>query len=111
MPAMLSNPVSRFRVVSTAEGCSFLILLIFGSLLSRIADIDLVMPLGALHGVLFVALVLITLDVRGTLNWGTKTTVFALIAAVLPLGPFVFGYVRRAELRAAEEAVAAKATT
>jgi integral membrane protein len=107
---MLSNPVSRFRLVSMAEGCSFLLLLIFGSLLSRISDIDLVMPLGALHGVLFVALVVITLDVRGTLNWDVKATVLALLAAVLPLGPFVFGYARRAELRAAEQAVTAKAT-
>jgi integral membrane protein len=106
----MSNPVSRFRAVSMAEGCSFLILLIFGSLLSRISDIDLVMPLGALHGALFVALVVITLGVRGTLNWDTKTTALALIAAVLPLGPFVFGYARRAELRAAEQAVAGQTT-
>lgn len=106
---MLSNPVSRFRVVSMAEGCSFLLLLIFGSLLSRVSDIDLVMPLGALHGVLFIALVVITLDVRGTLNWDAKATALALLAAVLPLGPFVFGYVRRAELRAAEQAATAKA--
>lgn len=106
---MLSNPVSRFRVVSMAEGCSFLLLLIFGSLLSRISDIDLVMPLGALHGVLFVALVVITLDVRGTLNWDAKATALALLAAVLPLGPFVFGYLHRAELRAAEQAATAEA--
>ena len=99
---MLSNPFSRFRVISFAEGCSFLILLIFGSLLSRISDIDLVMPLGVLHGVLFVALVVSTLDVRVRLDWGGKTTTLALLAAVLPLGPFVFEYVKRAELRAAE---------
>ena len=105
---MLSNPVSRFRVISMAEGCSFLILLIFGSLLSRISDIDLVMPLGALHGILFVALVLTTFDVRGTVNWDTRTTVLALIAAVLPLGPFVFGNARRAEIRTAEQTAAAK---
>lgn len=105
---MLSNPVSRFRVISMAEGCSFLILLVFGSLLSRVSDIDLVMPLGALHGVLFVALVLITFDVRGTLNWDAKTTVLALLAAVLPLGPFVFGYARRAEIRTAEQTTATK---
>ena len=99
---MLSNPFSRFRVTSIAEGCSFLVLLIFGSVLSRISDVDLVLPLGMLHGALFVALVVCTLDVRIRLDWGVKTTTLALLAAVLPLGPFVFEYAKRAELRAAE---------
>lgn len=98
---MLSNPYSRFRVVSIAEGCSFLVLLIFGSLLSRISDIDLVMPLGLLHAVLFIALVAATLDVRARLGWGRRTTVLALIAAVLPTGPFFFEHAKREELREA----------
>jgi integral membrane protein len=106
---MLSNPVSRFRVVSIAEGCSFLILLIFGSLLSRISDINLVMPLGLLHAAFFVALVVLTWEMRAKLSWNTKTTVLALIAAVLPTGPFFFHYAKRAELRAAERALAAEA--
>jgi integral membrane protein len=103
LSSSLSNPFSRFRVISIAEGCSFLVLLVFGSLLSRVSDIDLVMPLGILHGVLFVALVVATLDVRIRLDWGAGTTTLALIAAVLPVGPFVFEYAKRAELRAAAE--------
>jgi integral membrane protein len=99
---MLSSPFARFRVLSFAEGCSFLILLVFGSLLSRISDIDLVMPLGMLHGVLFIALVVTTLDVRVRLNWGARTTMLGLIAAVLPTGPFFFERARREELRAAD---------
>jgi integral membrane protein len=100
---MPSNPFSRFRVLSFAEGISFLLLLIFGSLLSRISDIDLVMPLGVLHAVLFIALVVATFDVRARLGWGIGTTVVALAAAVLPLGPFVFHHAKREELRAAEQ--------
>jgi integral membrane protein len=100
---MLSSPFSRFRVASFTEGCSFLILLIFGSLLSRISDIDIVMPLGVLHAVLFIALVAATLDVRGRLGWGTGTTTLALVAAVLPTGPFFFHHARREELREAEQ--------
>jgi integral membrane protein len=98
---VLSNPVSRFRVLSFVEGWSFVVLLIFGSLLSRISDIDLVMPLGILHGALFVALVAATVTVRGVLAWGTGTTLLALLAAVLPLGPFAFHYAKREQLRAA----------
>jgi integral membrane protein len=108
---MLSNPVSRFRVVSIAEGCSFLILLIFGSLLSRISDIDLVMPLGLIHAVFFIALVVLTLEMRAKLSWDTKTTVLGLIAAVLPTGPFVFDYAKREELRDAERALAGDAAS
>jgi len=98
---VLSSPVARFRVLSFAEGCSFVALLIFGSLLSRISSIDLVFPLGVLHAVLFVALVVATLAVRGVLGWTNGITLLALIAAVLPLGPFVFHYMRREELRTA----------
>jgi integral membrane protein len=104
---MLSNPFSRFRVLSFTEGCSFLLLLIFGSLLSRISDIDLVMPLGLLHAVLFIALVAATLDVRGRLNWSAKTTTLALVAAVLPTGPFLFHHAKHEQLREAEQSVAA----
>jgi integral membrane protein len=105
-----SNPFFRFRVIAIAEGCSFLVLLIFGSLLSRISDINLVMPLGLLHAAFFIALVAATLDVRARLDWGRKTTTLALLAAVLPTGPFFFDHARREELREAGQSLAADAT-
>ena len=46
----------RMRIISVAEAVSFLVLLVFGSLLSRITDVNLVTPLGMIHGVLFVGL-------------------------------------------------------
>ncbi len=98
---MLTDPVARFRVLSLAEGWSFVVLLLFGSLLSRVSDIDLVLPLGIVHAVLFVALVAAILTVRRVLGWNLVTTLLALLAAVLPLGPFVFHYARRDELRTA----------
>lgn len=98
---MLTDPVARFRVLSLAEGWSFVVLLLFGSLLSRVSDIDLVLPLGIVHAVLFVALVVAILTVRRVLGWTLVTTLLALLAAVLPLGPFVFHYARRDELRTA----------
>jgi integral membrane protein len=96
---VLTNPVLRFRVLSFVEGWSFVVLLVFGSLLSRISSVDLVMPLGIMHGALFVALVVATLTVRPVLGWGMGTTVLALLAAVLPLGPFVFHYAMRRRAR------------
>jgi integral membrane protein len=99
----LANPVYRFRVLTLAEGWSFVVLLVFGSLLSRISDIDLVLPLGALHGALFVALVLSLLTVRRRLGWGPGMTVLAFLAAVLPLAPFLLHHRKRDELRRAEQ--------
>lgn len=101
---MIANPVFRYRMLTLAEGWSFVLLLVFGSLLSRISEIDLVMPLGSLHGALFVILVIATLFIRRRLKWGFGTTLLALIAAVVPLAPFVFHRLKREELLAAERA-------
>ncbi|MDI2128245.1 DUF3817 domain-containing protein [Yinghuangia seranimata] len=109
---MLSNSVSRFRLVATLEGLSFPALLIFGSLLSRISDIDyLMMPLGLIHGVLFIAYVLLALDLRGKLGWDGKKTFVALAWAIPPFGSFVFKAKAKAELDAAEQAENAAAAS
>ena len=69
------------------------------------------MPLGVVHAVLFIALVVATFDVRGRLSWGARTTVLALVAAVLPAGPFVFHHAKREELREAEQIPAPEPAT
>lgn len=103
---MIANPVFRYRMLTLAEGWSFVLLLVFGSLLSRISEIDLVMPLGSLHGALFVLLVVSTLFIRRRLAWGLGTTLIALVCAVVPLAPFVFHHWKREQFREAEEAAA-----
>jgi integral membrane protein len=99
---VLANPVYRYRMLTLAEGWSFVLLLVFGSLLSRISDINLVMPLGMLHGVLFVLLVLGTLLIRRRLEWGFGTTLVALICSVIPLAPFFFHHAKKDEFLYAE---------
>ncbi|GAB4000396.1 hypothetical protein GCM10029992_32180 [Glycomyces albus] len=101
---MIANPVFRYRMLTLAEGWSFVLLLVFGSLLSRVSDIDLVMPLGSLHGALFVLLVVATLLIRRRLSWGLGTTLIALVCAVVPLAPFVFHHWKREQFRQAEAA-------
>ncbi|WUI00093.1 DUF3817 domain-containing protein [Spirillospora sp. NBC_00431] len=96
------NSVFWFRVVTLAEGWSFVVLLIFGSLLSRVSDIDLVAPLGALHGTLVIAWVLVFVMARRRLAWGVKTSLLAVLACMLPLTPFVLHRSKRAELLRAE---------
>lgn len=101
---MLANPVFRYRMLTLAEGWSFVLLLVFGSVLSRVSDINLVMPLGMLHGVLFVLLVLGTFLVRRRLDWGFGTTVVALVCSVIPLAPFFFHHAKKDEFLEAERA-------
>ncbi|GAB3655809.1 DUF3817 domain-containing protein [Glycomyces tarimensis] len=101
---MIANPVFRYRMLTLAEGWSFVLLLVFGSLLSRVSEIDLVMPLGMLHGALFTLLVLATLLIHRRLGWGIGTILLALVAAVVPLAPFVFHRWKREQLLEAEKA-------
>ncbi|OEV05688.1 DUF3817 domain-containing protein [Streptomyces oceani] len=77
----------RLRLVSVPEALSFPALLIFGSLLSRVSDIDfLMMPLGLIHGVLFVAYLLLLADVWRHTRWPLSRVAFFVLLAVLPFG-------------------------
>ncbi|MCF6361315.1 MAG: DUF3817 domain-containing protein [Cyclobacteriaceae bacterium] len=44
---------------------------------------------GMVHGILFIVYVFMVMFIRQQLNWNFKTTLVALIASVLPFGPFV----------------------
>lgn len=45
--------------------------------------------MGPIHGILFVAYVLIALNVRGPARWSVRTTLGVLLGADLPFGGFV----------------------
>jgi integral membrane protein len=82
-----ATAVHRLRLVSVPEALSFPALLIFGSLLSRISDIDfLMMPLGMIHGILFVIYVVLLADVWIKTKWPLKRVAFFLLLALLPFG-------------------------
>jgi integral membrane protein len=81
--------INTFRYVALAEATSFLILLVC-SVLKRTADFEEGVPvMGAIHGALFVAYVVIALSVRPNAGWTGKQTLGVLIGAVLPFGGFV----------------------
>jgi integral membrane protein len=79
--------LKTFRVVALTEATSFLLLLV-ASVLKRTSDTDLVPILGPIHGVLFVAYVLIALNLRDEQGWTMKETVLILLGAVLPFGGY-----------------------
>jgi integral membrane protein len=82
-----ATALHRLRLVSIPEALSFPALLIFGSLLSRISDIDfLMMPLGMIHGILFVIYCVLLLDVWSKTRWPAKRVAFFFLLALLPFG-------------------------
>ncbi|MCW2605821.1 MAG: hypothetical protein JWO60_514 [Frankiales bacterium] len=79
--------VRALRVVAALEGVSFLLLLVFGSLLSRVSEVDLVGPLGMLHGALFTALVVLVLASLPWLRWSAPWTLL-VVTVLSPVAHF-----------------------
>ena len=83
-------PLERFRVIAIAEGISFLLLLSVAMPLKYLAGFPhAVFIVGWIHGLLFIAYMLSGLDVKMTYNWNLRKTGIAVLAALIPFGPFV----------------------
>ena len=83
--------VHLFRVTGWLEGASFLILLFIAMPLKYIAGHpEAVRYVGMTHGLLFVAYVVFSNMVAEELEWPGKTRLYAVIAAIVPTGTFVF---------------------
>ena len=81
--------IKTFRYVALAEATSFLLLLV-AAVLKRTNDLHAgVSILGPIHGILFLAYVLIAIALRGPQGWSAKATLGVLIGAVVPFGGFV----------------------
>jgi integral membrane protein len=81
--------IKTFRYVALAEATSFLILLAL-TVVKYSADAPGgVQVMGPIHGVLFLAYVVIALSVRGPAGWTGRQTLGVLVGAVLPFGGFV----------------------
>lgn len=94
---------SRFFVyVSLAEGVSFLLLLLVGMPIQFAGhELTPMRIFGTVHGLLFIAYVLLALDGRNQFKWTIKRTLWVLVMAVLPTGAFFAERSVRAELAAA----------
>jgi len=90
MMQLLKTSLGRLRVVGFLEGWSFLILLGIAMPLKYIWKIpEGVQVVGMLHGVLFVAYGLLVIQVKIEHSWPFKKMALALVASILPFGPFV----------------------
>ncbi|HEV2638382.1 MAG TPA: DUF3817 domain-containing protein [Actinocrinis sp.] len=97
-----------FLPVSLAEGVSFLVLLLIAMPLKYFANLpQAVMVVGMLHGLLFIAYVVLTVPVRAELGWGTERLLWILLLSVLPAGAFFAERSVKAQALARAEAAAA----
>ncbi len=77
------------RYIALAEATSFIALLI-ASAIKRTGGSELgVQILGPIHGLLFIAYVVIALNLRSRAGWSGKTTFWVLVGAVIPFGGYV----------------------
>lgn len=83
--------LERFRKVSVAEGVSFLLLLFIAMPLKYFADAPaMVKYVGWAHGVLFIAYLAVGLHTAILCKWNIGRVALAVVASILPFGPFVF---------------------
>jgi integral membrane protein len=79
----------NFRHVALIEATTFLLLLV-ASYLKHSQDEPIgVDILGPIHGLLFIAYVVMAIALRDEQGWSTKTTLLNLLGAVLPFGGYV----------------------
>ena len=78
--------LKTFRIVALTEATTFLILLVFGTILGNEGVVSI---MGPIHGLLFLAYVFFTVYLRSDEGWSTKTTLLILLGAVVPFGGYV----------------------
>lgn len=88
---MLATPLSRLRLVGFLEGLSFLVLVLIAMPLKYFAGEPLaVRYVGMAHGILFLLYLLALVPVALDFRWGWQRVGLAVLASLLPAGPFVF---------------------
>lgn len=87
----MKSGLSRLRLVAFLEGVSFLVLLLIAMPLKYAAGQPLaVRYVGMAHGILFLLYLLALVPVALDQRWSWKTIALAVLASLLPAGPFVF---------------------
>ncbi|MEM7186890.1 MAG: DUF3817 domain-containing protein [Bacteroidota bacterium] len=81
--------VRSFRIISTLEAVSFLVLLGIAMPLKYIWDQpEMVRIVGMAHGILFVLYVVGAYLLKEKLEWSWRTLAIVMLCSILPFGPF-----------------------
>lgn len=81
--------VKFFRIISTLEGISLLLLFFVAMPMKYMFENDvLISPVGMAHGILFTLYVFIAIVVTFELKWNAKTIAIVLLCSIIPFGTF-----------------------
>lgn len=81
-----------FRFIALAEASSFLALLVATYVKYTDGGATGVSILGPIHGALFLAYVIVALNLRPRAGWSPATTLLILLGAVVPFGGYAVDY-------------------
>ena len=85
----LKTPLNRFRILALLEGISYLLL---GITMPLKYMLDIKEPnyiVGMVHGVLFMAYVVIAFQCIYRYKWGFLTAIWVFTASLIPFGTFI----------------------
>ena len=86
----MNKTFNRFRIIAISEGISFILLLGVAMPLKYFAGIPIAVTIvGSIHGVLFIAFMVLALAVKINLKKNIKWYAGCFLAAILPFGTFV----------------------
>ena len=87
----MNKNLKLFKNIGTAEAISFLLLLGIAMPLKYVWDFPLAVKyVGWIHGVLFIGYLICLYLASEEQKWGFKTVLLAIIASLIPFGPFIF---------------------
>ena len=102
----LRDPLVRLRLAGWAEGVTLLLLFFVAIPIKRLLGLpEATRVAGAVHGLAFVAYLVVLADTAAGAAWRLRAVAAALAAALVPFGTFVHG--RRLTRRIAREGAAA----
>jgi integral membrane protein len=85
----MQNIVKIFRHINTLEGYSYLFLLFVAMPLKYLLDFPIAVKIfGMLHGVLFLALLVLLVLASEKAKWGFKKNLIFFVASLVPFGTF-----------------------
>lgn len=91
-------PIGLLRAVGFAEGISYLVLLGIAMPLKYLAGMPAaVQYVGWAHGLLFILFIAVVAAVGYTHRWTTMQVIKAVVASLVPFGPFVLDRTWRKE--------------
>jgi len=87
--SILTDELKKLKIVSAAEGWSFLILLFVAMPLKYVAGFpEAVRVVGMLHGVLFVVYIISVIRTAFEFSWSLPKIFLAFLASIIPFGTF-----------------------